>query len=218
MKNLVAFGARKEESSESSDSDSREQYVDLAEELAAVNEKNESLEKEEVQQKGLSHFVDGSTSKSGAKKACQEVRQDVRQGVRQEVVQRVAVSNKLKVVHKFNNVKVRQEVLKHGCAADTRKETDRCIINYVRPSKKQHRMCCWFCGKVGHKKVEYFARENRNMAKKVNRTFTKPKRVEEMSLAKSGLLDEIKDETSEDGCSSGRSDLEVDQEASSLEP
>ena len=56
------------------------------------------------------------------------------------------------------------------------------------------------------------------MAKKVNKTFTKPKRVEEVSLAKSGLLDEIKDETSEDGCSSGRSDLEVDQEASSLEP
>ncbi|CAN6917901.1 unnamed protein product, partial [Brassica oleracea] len=45
-----------------------------------------------------------------------------------------------------------------------------------------------------------------------------PRRVEEVSLAKSGLLDEIKDETSEDGCSSGRSDLEVDQEASSLEP
>ena len=63
-----------------------------------------------------------------------------------------------------------------------------------------------------------FAREkSRNMAKKVNKTFTKPKRVEEVSLAKSGLIDEIKDETSEDGCSSGRSDLEVDQEASSLE-
>lgn len=56
------------------------------------------------------------------------------------------------------------------------------------------------------------------MAKKVNKTFTKPKRVEEVSLAKSGLLDEIKDETSEDGCNSGRSDIEVDQEASSLEP
>ncbi|KAF2589982.1 hypothetical protein F2Q70_00039249 [Brassica cretica] len=149
---------------------SREQYEDLAEELAA-----------EVQQKGLLHFVHGSTSKSGAKGACQEVRRDVRQGVR--------------------------------------KETDRCISNCVRPSKKQHRMRCWFCGKVGHKKVECFAREkSRNMAKKVNKTFTKPKRVEEMSLAKSGLLDEIKDETLEDGCSSGRSDLEVDQEASSLEP
>ncbi|KAF2596616.1 hypothetical protein F2Q68_00008564 [Brassica cretica] len=72
---------------------------------------------------------------------------------------------------------------------------------------------------VGHKKVECFAHEkSRNMAKKVNKTFTKPKRVEDVSLAKSGLLDEIKDETSEDGCSSGRSDLEVDQEASSLEP
>ncbi|KAF3564979.1 hypothetical protein DY000_02014206 [Brassica cretica] len=162
----------------------REQYDDLAEELTAVHEKNESLEKE-----GLSHFVHGSTSKSGAKEACQ----DVRLGVRQEVLQRVAVSNKPKVVHKCNNMKVRQEVLKLGCAAGTRKETDRCISNCVRPSKKQHRMCCWFCGKAGHKKVECFARENsRNMAKK--------------------------EETSEDGCSSGRSDLEVDQETSSLEP
>ncbi|KAF3545981.1 hypothetical protein DY000_02009948 [Brassica cretica] len=79
-------------------------------------------------------------------------------------------------------------------------------------------MCCWFCGMVGHKKVECFAREkSRNMAKKVNKTFTKPKRVEEVSLAKSGLLDEIKEEISEEGCSSGRSDLEVDQGASSLE-
>ena len=129
------------------------------------------------------------------------------------------MSNKPKVVHQCNNMKVRQEVLKHGCAAGTRKETDRCISNCVRPSKKEHRMCCWFCGKVGHKKVECFAREkSRNMAKKVNKTFTKPRRVEEVSLAKSGLLDEIKDETSEDGCSSGRSDLEVDQEASSLKP
>ena len=77
MKNMVAFGARREKSSESSDSDvstdsedyqvmhnkwlnlknenmrlqhdlvqSREQYEDPAEELAAVSEKNESLEKE----------------------------------------------------------------------------------------------------------------------------------------------------------------------------
>ena len=115
-------------------------------------------------------------------------------------------------------MKVRQEVLKHGCAAGTRKETDRCISNCVRPSKKQHRMCCWFCGKVGHKKVECFAREkSRNMAKKVNKTFTKPKRVEEVLLAKSGLLDEVKEETSEEGCSSVKSDLEVDQEASSVE-
>ena len=99
------------------------------------------------------------------------------------------------------------------------KETDRCISNCVRPSKKQHRMCCWFCGNVEHKKVECFAREkSRNMANKVNTTFTKPKRVEEVSLSKSDLLDEIKDETSEDGCNSGRSDLDVDQEASILEP
>ena len=89
----------------------------------------------------------------------------------------------------------------------------------VRPNKKQHRMCCWLCGKVVHKKVECFAREkNINMAKKVNKMFIEPKRVEEVVLAKSGLLDEIKDETSEEGCSSGRKDLEVDQEASSLEP
>ncbi|WZZ66698.1 hypothetical protein YC2023_078068 [Brassica napus] len=115
-------------------------------------------------------------------------------------------------------MKVRQEVLKHGCAAGTRKETDWCISNCVRPSKKQHRMCCWFYGKLGHKKVECFSREkSKNMAKKVNKTFIKPKRVEKVSLAKSGLLDEIKDKTSEDGCSSVRSDLKVDQEASSLE-
>ncbi|CAG7863893.1 unnamed protein product [Brassica rapa] len=55
------------------------------------------------------------------------------------------------------------------------------------------------------------------MGKKVNKTFTKPKRLEEVSLAKSGLPDEIKEETSEEGCSSGRSELEVDQGASSLE-
>ncbi|KAF3545947.1 hypothetical protein DY000_02004210 [Brassica cretica] len=128
------------------------------------------------------------------------------------------MSNKPKVVHQCNNMKVRQEFLKHGCAAGTRKEYDRYISNFVRPSKKQHRMCCWFCGKVGHKKVECFAREkSRNMAKKVNKTFTKPRRVEEVSLAKSGLLDEIKDETSEDGCSSVRSDLQEDQEALSVE-
>ncbi|KAF3486163.1 hypothetical protein F2Q69_00052500 [Brassica cretica] len=138
----------------------------------------------EVQHKGLSHFVHGSTSKSGAKEACQEVRQDVRQGVRHEVLQRVA-------------------------------ETDRCISSCVRPSKKQHQMCCWFCGKVGHKKVECFAREkSRNMAKKVNKTFIKPKMVEEVLLANSGLLDEVKEETLEEGCSSVKSDLEVDQEAS----
>lgn len=201
---------------------------ELREELAAVNEKYESLEQKvskvkkvatgEVQQKGLSHFVHGSTSKSGVKEACQEVRRDVRQGVRQEVLQRVALSNKPKVVRQCSNMKVRQEVLKHGCAAGTRKETDRCISNCVRPKKKQHRMCCWFCGKVGHKKVECFAREkSRNMTKRVNKAFTKPKRVEEVSVAKSSLLDEIKKETSEEGCSSGRSDLEEDQEASSLE-
>ncbi|KAF3516635.1 hypothetical protein DY000_02058936 [Brassica cretica] len=159
------------------------------------------------------------TSKRGAKEACQEVCRDVRQGVQHGVLQRVAVSNKPKVVHQCTNMKVRQEVLKHGCAAGTRKETDRCINNCVRPSKKQHRMCCWFCGKVGHKKVECFAREkSRNMAKKVNKTFTKPKRVEEVFLAKSGLFDEIKEETSEEGCSSVKSDLEVDQGALSLEP
>ncbi|KAF3605550.1 hypothetical protein DY000_02048396 [Brassica cretica] len=137
----------------------------------------------------------------------------------EELAARIAVSNKLKVVHQCNNMKVRHEVLKHGCAAGTRKETDRCISNCVRPSKKKHQMCYWFCGKVGDKKVECFAREkSRNMAKKVNKMFIKPKRVEEVPLAKSGLLDEVKEETSGEGCSSVKSDLEVDQEASSLEP
>ncbi|KAG5396514.1 hypothetical protein IGI04_018328 [Brassica rapa subsp. trilocularis] len=155
---------------------------------------------------------------NGAKGASQEVRRDVRQGVRQEVLQRAAVSNKPKVVHQCNNMKVRQEILKHDCASGTRKKTDRCISNGVRPSKKHHRMCCWFCGKVGHKKVDCFAREkSRNMTKKMNKTFTKPMRVEKVSLAKNGLLDEIKDETSEDGCSSVRIDLQEDQEASSVE-
>ncbi|KAL0754498.1 hypothetical protein Bca101_092166 [Brassica carinata] len=80
-------------------------------------------------------------------------------------------------------------------------------------------MCCWFCGKVGHKKVECFARvKSKNMAKKVNKTFIKPKRVEEVLLAKSGLLDKVKEETSGEGCNSVKSDLEVDQEASRLEP
>ncbi|KAG5397875.1 hypothetical protein IGI04_019689 [Brassica rapa subsp. trilocularis] len=115
-------------------------------------------------------------------------------------------------------MKVIHEVLNHGCASDTRKETDRCISNCVRLNKKQHQMCCSFCGKVGHKKVECFVREkSRNMAKTVNMTFIKPKRVEEVSLTKSGLLDVIKEETSEDGCNSVRRDLEEDQEASTLE-
>ncbi|KAF2534726.1 hypothetical protein F2Q70_00031334 [Brassica cretica] len=55
------------------------------------------------------------------------------------------------------------------------------------------------------------------MAKKVNKTFMKPKKVEEVFLAKGGLLDGIKDGTSEEGCSSVRSDLEGDQEALSVE-
>ena len=171
---------------------------EVLEELGTVKDKNESLEQEvrkvrKVQQKGLPRFVHGRTSESGAKGACQEVRRDVRHGVRQEVLQRAAVSNKPKVVHQCNNMKLRQEVLKHGCAAGTRKETDRCISSCVRPSKKQHQMCCWFCGKVGHKKVECFAREkSRNIAKIVNKMFIKPNKVEEVFLAMSDLLDEIK--------------------------
>ncbi|KAF3568291.1 hypothetical protein DY000_02017994 [Brassica cretica] len=156
MKNLVAFGARKEESSESSDSDvdtDSEDYhvllnkwlnlknenLRLQHDLVQSREQYDDLD-EELVVKGLSHFVHGSTSKSGAKGACQQVCREVRQGVRQEVLQRATVSNKPKVLHQCNNMKVRQEVLKHGCAAGTRKETDRCIINYVRPSKKQHRI------------------------------------------------------------------------------
>ena len=82
------------------------------------------------------------------------------------------MSNKSKVVLQCANMKIRQELLKHGCTSDTRKEAGRCINNCVRPNKKQHRMCYWFCGKVGHKKVNCFAREkSRNIAKKVNKTF-----------------------------------------------
>ena len=80
------------------------------------------------------------TAKSGAKEACQEVRRDVRQGVHHKVLHHIVVSNKPKVVHQCTNMKVSQEVLKHGCAAGTRKETDRGISNCVRPSKKQHQM------------------------------------------------------------------------------
>ncbi|XP_048632630.1 uncharacterized protein LOC111214674 [Brassica napus] len=152
-----------------------------------------------VHQKGLSHFVRGSTSKSEAKEVRPKVRRDVRQRVQQEGLQHVDVSNKSKTIHHYSNMNVRQEFLKHDCASGTRKETDQCIINCVRPNKKQHRMCCWFYGKVGHKKVMCFAREkSRNMAKKVNKMFIKLKRVEEVVLAKS--------------------DLEEGQEASNLEP
>ena len=43
--------------------------------------------------------------------------------------------------------------------------------------------------------MECFAREkSRNMAKKVNKTFMKPKKVEEVFLAKGGLLDGIKED------------------------
>ena len=66
-----------------------------------------------------------------------------------------------------------------------------------RPSKKQNQMCCWLCGKVGHKKVNFFAREkSKKMAKKVKKTLIKSKKVEEVLLAKSDLLDEVKEETS----------------------
>ncbi|KAF2551969.1 hypothetical protein F2Q68_00035754 [Brassica cretica] len=70
----------------------------------------------------------------------EDLAEELAAGVRPEVLQRVAVSNKPKVVHQCNTMKVRQEVLKHGCAAGTRKEIDRCISNCVSLSKKQHRM------------------------------------------------------------------------------
>ncbi|KAF3517941.1 hypothetical protein F2Q69_00047104 [Brassica cretica] len=110
MKNLVAFGARKEESSESSDSDvdtDEEEYHMLLNKWLNLKNENLRLQHDLVQSR--------STSKSGAKEACQEVRRDVRQ-------------------------EARQEVPKHGCAAGTRKETDRCISNCIMPSKKQHQM------------------------------------------------------------------------------
>ncbi|KAF2539309.1 hypothetical protein F2Q68_00022117 [Brassica cretica] len=127
MKNLVAFGAHKEESSEFLDSDvdtdSEDYHVQLNKWL---NLKNENLR--------LQHDLVQS------REQYDDLDEELVVGVRQEVLQRATVSNKPKVVHQCNNMKVRQEVLKHGCAAGTRKETDRCIINYVRPSKKQHRI------------------------------------------------------------------------------
>ena len=153
-----------------------------------------------VHQKGLSHFVRGRASKSEGKEAYQEVRRDVRQRVRPEV-KRVAVSDKPKLVHQCTNMKVRQEVLKHGCAAGTRKETDRFISNCVRPNKKQHRLSCWFCEKIGRKKVECLVREKRrNSAQKLNKVFIEPMRVEKVCIAKCALLDEIKEETPKVGC------------------
>ncbi|KAF2534724.1 hypothetical protein F2Q70_00031332 [Brassica cretica] len=167
MKNMVAFGARKEKSSESSDSDvstDSEDYHVMLNKWLNLNNENLRLQHDLVQ--GREQYED--------------LAEELADGVRQEVLQRVAVSNKPKVVHQCNTMKVRQE--------------------------------------VGHKKVECFAREkSRNMAKKVNKTFMKLKKVEEVFLAKGGLLDGIKDGTSEEGCSSVRSDLEEDQEASSVE-
>lgn len=74
------------------------------------------------------------------------------------------------------------KVMKHSCASDTMNETDQCINNCVRPKKMQHPMCCCLCGKVEHKKVKFFAREkSRNMAKKVNNTFSKPRGLKRCS-------------------------------------
>ncbi|KAF8111912.1 hypothetical protein N665_0071s0051 [Sinapis alba] len=264
MKNLVAFGAHKDGSSESSDSDvgtddeeyhvmlkkwlrvkdqnlrledvaqkQNELLEELSEELVAVNDKNEEVTTRERERakilerdltdnhKQIRMLNSGSKNLDKILSMGQPAKVTCGLGYRGagEVLQRVAVSNKPKVVHQCSNMKAIHEFLKHRCAAGTQKNTDRCISNCVRPNKKQHRMCCWFYQKVGHKKVECFAREKRrNMAKKVNKTFTKPKRVEEVFLVKSGLLDEIKEKTSEEGCNSVRSDLEVAQEASSPEP
>ncbi|KAF3564638.1 hypothetical protein DY000_02015902 [Brassica cretica] len=159
----------------------RQDQSKLVDKLAAVKEMN-------------------NASKSEGKEAYQEVRRDVRQRVRPEV-KRVAVSDKPKLVHQCTNMKVRQDVLKHGCAAGTRKETDRFISNCVRPNKKQHRLSCWFCEKIGRKKVECLVREKRrNSAQKLNKVFIEPMRVEKVCIAKCALLDEIKEETPKVGC------------------
>ncbi|KAF3553888.1 hypothetical protein F2Q69_00015431 [Brassica cretica] len=193
--------------------------------LIEVLQKDLQVEKEKTRQarvkpyetqKGKTETVSMSAMKPVVKKYARTTSYG-KTAVKTATATRTASSSTTRKISECTNMKARQEVLKHGCVAGTRKETDRCISSCVRPSKKQHQMCCWFCGKVGHKKVECFAREkSRNMAKKVNKTFTKPKRVEKVSLPKSGLLDEIKEETSEEGCSSGRSDLEsalgVDEE------
>ncbi|KAL0645965.1 hypothetical protein Bca4012_044256 [Brassica carinata] len=102
---------------------------------------------------------------------------------------------------------------------DVRQAVRQEVLHWVAVSNKPKVVHQCTNMKVGHKKVECFANEkSRNMAKKMNKTFIKPKRVEDVFLAKSGLLDEIKDETSKERCRSGRSNLEVDQKSSSLEP
>ncbi|KAG5415026.1 hypothetical protein IGI04_002593 [Brassica rapa subsp. trilocularis] len=148
---------------------SREQYDDLAEELAAVHEKNESLEKEvsklrEVatgeQQRArmLEHHLAENRKQirmlnSGSKDLDkillmgQPAKVNWGLGYRgaksTKELQQKRLSHFMHGAHQKVEPKKlvrKQEVLKHGCAAGARKETDRCISNNVRPSKKQHQM------------------------------------------------------------------------------
>lgn len=58
------------------------------------------------------------------------------------------------VVNQCADIKTRQKVLKYGCAFNIKGVIERYINNHVRRNKKQHYMCCWFCGKFEHKKMD----------------------------------------------------------------
>ncbi|KAF2600200.1 hypothetical protein F2Q68_00010631 [Brassica cretica] len=102
---------------------------------------------------------------------------------------------------------VRHKVLHHIAVTHKPKVVHQCINMKVRQEVLKHG-----CAAGTRKETD------RCISNCVRPSKKQHQMVEEVSLAKSELLDEIKEETLEEGCSSGRSDLEVDQGASSLEP
>lgn len=69
------------------------------------------------------------------------------------------MSNKPKMVHQCNNIKVTQKALKGRCACGTRKKSDRCISNCVKGTRKNIKCDVSSVKKVRHKKVDCLARE-----------------------------------------------------------